>query len=289
MTQPLRFGLCTDQNMDWPTTVERWQYYESLGFDSLWDCDHLDQPSRPGGPYHEGWTLLAGLAVVTKRVRIGVLVSSNTFRHPFVLAKEAITVDHISNGRLDFGFGAGWYIPEHEAVGLEYLPDGQRVSQFREAVEIIDSLFRNERTTYRGKYYQLKDAPCLPRPIQQPRIPFTIGAHRPRMLRIVAQHADRWNTTGSVDEVREKNEILNEKCAEVGRDPDSLIRSLYGWAAKMPDDPWASVDAFENVVGEYRAVGINELVIDHPSPKGFPVLEKVATDVIPRLRRESGR
>ena len=284
MPQPLRFGICTDQNMDWPTTVERWRYLESLGFDSLWDCDHMVQPSRPDGPYHEGWTLLAGLAEVTGRARIGVLVSSNTFRHPAILAKEAATVDHISNGRLEVGLGAGWYVPEHEMFGLEFPEPAGLVSRFREAVEIIDSLLRNEYTTYQGEHYQLQDAAFRPRPVQQPRPPLTIGAKKPRMLRIAAEYADRWNSSGTVDELRERNQILDEQCAEIGRDPDEIIRSLYGWAAIMPDDPWESVDAFEDVIGRYREAGINEFIIDQPADGQFGVLEQVATDVIPRLR-----
>src|SRR5215208_2211115 len=138
MDQAPRFGICTDQNMDWPTTVERWQYFEQLGFDSLWNCDHFVQPSRPTGPYFEAWTLLAALAARTERIRIGVLVSSNTFRHPALLAKEAMTVDHISNGRLDLGFGAGWYVPEHKMFGLEFPEPPELVGRFREAVEIVD-------------------------------------------------------------------------------------------------------------------------------------------------------
>ncbi|HEX2282754.1 MAG TPA: LLM class flavin-dependent oxidoreductase, partial [Thermomicrobiales bacterium] len=255
MSQPLRFGICTDQNMDWPTTVERWKYLESLGFDSLWDCDHMVQPSRPDGPYHEGWTLLAGLAAVTERVRIGVLVSSNTFRHPAILAKEAATVDHISNGRLELGIGAGWYVPEHEMYGLEFGTPAELVSRFREAVEIIDSLLRNEYTTYEGEHYQLKDAAFRPRP------PLTIGAKKRKMMRITAEYADRWNSSGTVDELRARNEMLDEECAAIGRDPHEIIRSLYGWAAIMPYDPWESVDAFEDVIGRYREAGINEFII----------------------------
>lgn len=286
MPQPLRVGICTDQNMSWEESVERWRYLEGLGFDSLWLCDHLIQPSNPANPYFEGSTLLAALAAVTERARIGVLVWSNTFRHPSVLAKESITIDHISNGRLEVGIGAGWYVPEHEKFGLEFPSPGERVDRFREAVQIIDSLLRNETTTFRGRYYQLEDAPSIPLPVQRPRPPLTIGAKQTRMLRICAEYADRWNSSGSAAELAQRNRILDEHCAAIGRDPDEIIRSLYGWAAVMSADPWESVGAFEQVVGEYREAGINELIIDQPRRDRFDVLERVATDILPRLRAE---
>lgn len=284
----LSFGLCTDQNLPWQMTVERWRYFEALGFDSLWDCDHFQQPSRPHGPYFEGWTLLAALAAQTSRVRIGVLVSCNTFRHPALLAKEAVTVDHISNGRLELGLGAGWYVPEHEAFGIEFPPPAELVGRFREAVEIIDLLMRQEVTTYHGRYYRLEQAPFRPGPIQKPRPPLTLGAHGPKMLRIVAEYADRWNSHGSVDEMARRNRILDEHCAAIGRDPRSIIRSLYGWASLMPADPWASPDAFAEVIGRYHEAGITEFIIDAPGPEQFPVLERVATEVIPKMRQAVG-
>jgi F420-dependent oxidoreductase-like protein len=286
MVEELRFGICTDQNMSWEKTVERWQLFESLGFDSIWVCDHLIQPSRPEGPYLEGWTLLAALAAMTERARIGVLVSSNTFRHPAVLAKEAVTVDHISGGRLELGLGAGWYEPEHEAFGLDFPAPGVLVDQFREAVEIIDSLLRNELTTYEGQHYQIRNAPMRPGPVQKPRPPIMIGAKKPRMLALAARYADNWNSTGSVELVGERNRILNEECEKIGRDPSEIVRSVYGWAAIMPDDPWASVEAFQDVIGRYREVGIHEFIIDQPPEHQFDVLERVVTDVIPRLRSD---
>ena len=133
MAGGIRFGICTDQNMPWDLTVERWRLFEDLGFDSLWDCDHYVQPSRPTGPYYEGWTLLAGLAAVTKKARIGVLVSCNTFRHPSLLAKQATTVDHISNGRLEVGLGTGWVEFEHTMFGIEYPDNAERVDRSRQA------------------------------------------------------------------------------------------------------------------------------------------------------------
>jgi alkanesulfonate monooxygenase SsuD/methylene tetrahydromethanopterin reductase-like flavin-dependent oxidoreductase (luciferase family) len=278
----VRFGIVTDQNLPWPKLVERWRLFESLGFDSAWDCDHLVQPSRPDGPYFEAWTLLAALAAVTQRIRIGVLVSCNTFRHPSLLAREALTVDHVSNGRLDLGLGAGWYKPEHAMFGIDFPPAAELVGRFREAVELTDRLLRNDTSTYSGTFYQLHDAPLRPRPVQQPRPPFVLAAHKPKMLRIVAEYADTWNSFGSVDEMRERNAILDEQCAAIGRDPKSIVRSLYGWATMMPSDPWQSLDAFHEMVGAYAEAGVNEFLIDQPRPDQQAVLERVAADVLQR-------
>jgi alkanesulfonate monooxygenase SsuD/methylene tetrahydromethanopterin reductase-like flavin-dependent oxidoreductase (luciferase family) len=282
MNTPVRFGIVTDQNLPWTKLVERWRLFETLGFDSAWDCDHLVQPSRPDGPYFEAWTLLAALAAVTQRIRIGVLVSCNTFRHPSLLAREALTVDHVSNGRLDFGLGAGWYKPEHALFGIDFPPAAELVGRFREAVELTDRLLRNDTSNYSGTFYQLHDAPLRPRPVQQPRPPFVLAAHKPKMLRIVAEYADTWNSFGSVDEMRERNAILDEQCAAIGRDPKSIVRSLYGWATMMPNDPWQSLDAFHEMVGMYAEAGVNEFLIDQPRPDQQAVLERVAADVLRR-------
>jgi F420-dependent oxidoreductase-like protein len=276
----VRFGIVTDQNLPWPTLVERWRLFESLGFDSAWDCDHFVQPSRPTGPYFEAWTLLAGLAAVTERIRVGVLVSSNTFRHPSLLAKQALTVDHLSNGRLDIGFGAGWYEPEHPMFGLELWPPAERVARFDEAVQLLDGWLRGEVTSFAGRYYQLNDAPTRPRPLQQPRPPLVLAGHRPRMLRIIARYADTFNSFGTVAEMRERNDRLDEECTKIGRDPKTIVRSLYGWAAMLPSDPWESLEAFRDMVGRYSESGVNEFLIDQPRPEQQAVLERVAAEVL---------
>ena len=289
MDGDVHFGICTDQNLPFETLGERWQYFEQLGFDSVWDCDHFNQPSRPDGPYFEGWTLLAALAARTERIRVGVLVSSNTFRHPALIAQQAVTLDHISNGRLELGLGAGWFVAEHDRFGIPFPPPGERVGRFHEAVQIIGSLLRHETTTFAGRYYRLAGAYVRPAPVQKPRPPLTLGAHRPRMLRICAEYADSWNSFGTVEEMRERNLILDDHCAAIGRDPREIRRSFYGWAAQMKDqglpDPWESTGAFEDVVGRYLAVGIDEFVIDQPRPEQFAVLEQVTSEVLPRLRQ----
>jgi alkanesulfonate monooxygenase SsuD/methylene tetrahydromethanopterin reductase-like flavin-dependent oxidoreductase (luciferase family) len=286
MARQFHFGICTDQNMTWEKTVERWQLFERLGFESAWLCDHLIQPSRPQGPYFEAWTLLAGLAAKTERIRLGVLVTSNTFRHPSVLLKEVVTVDHISNGRLDFGFGAGWYEPEHKMFGVPFPETKELVGRFREAVELIDGGLRNDTSSYHGKYYRTEALRNRPAAVQQPRPPFLLGAFGPRMLRIVARYADAWNAFGTPDEMRERNQLLDEYCEELGRDPETLDRSLYYWAPRADADPWASELAFREVIGTYGEAGMNQFLLDQPRDEQLGLLEKVAADVLPKVLQE---
>ena len=284
----IRFGICTDQAEPYATLVDRWRYFEELGFDSIWDCDHFIRPSDPSCPYFEGWTLLAALSAVTSRIRVGVLVSSNTFRHPALVAQQALTIDHISGGRLELGLGAGWFEEEHERFGILLDDPPVRVDRFREAVEVIDSLVRGRSTTYDGRYYQLRDARLRPKPVQSPRPPLTLGAHRPRMLRICARFADRWNSTGSVEEMAERNRTLDQACMDIGRDPKEIIRSFYGWASHMKSqglpDPWSSPDAFSEVVGMYAEVGVNEFILDQPRPEQFGIAEQIAAEVMQSRR-----
>jgi F420-dependent oxidoreductase-like protein len=307
-SRAVHVGIGVDQNLPWPTLVERWRLIEALGFDSIWDFDHFNQPSRPDGPYFEAWTLLAGAAVHTQRVRLGVLVSSNTFRHPALLAKQAITLDHLSGGRLDVGMGAGWFVAEHEAFGLDFPGPGERVSRFQEAVDVVDRLLRQERTTYAGRYYTLRDAVCLPRPVQLPRPPLMLAGHGPRMLRIIAERADLWNSFGTPAEIRERNARLDAHCQVIGRDPATLRRSLYGWATqtpneswadaragswaaslasgerRLPADPWASPQACLDFIETYREAGIDHFVIDAPRADQLGAMECFATDLLPGVR-----
>ena len=286
MADRLLFGIQTPQVRTWPEMLELWQRVEALGFDSAWLPDHLVPPFRPDGPLFEAWTLLAALAARTERVRLGVLVSCNTFRHPPLLAKQAVTLDHVSAGRLELGLGAGWFAPEHEMFGIDLPGTPELVDRFREAVEVVDLLLRQDVTTYDGRYYQLREASFRPAPLQQPRPPLTLGAHGPKMLRIVAAYADRWNSYGTVAEIRERNALLDEACAAISRDPGSIVRSLYGWTLKLGADPWSSPEAFLDIVGRYREVGISEFLMEAPHEEQFGVMERVAADVLPTLRAE---
>src|SRR5262249_43003322 len=287
MAREFRFGICTDQNMPWDKTGERWQLFETLGLESAWLCDHLIQPSRPQGPYYEAWTLLGGLAARTERIRIGVLVTSNTFRHPSVLAKQAVVADHISNGRLEFGFGAGWYEPEHAMFGLPFPEPRELVSRFREAVELIDRMLRDDTCSYEGRYYQVREVRNRPAAVQKPRPPFVLGAFGPRMLRIAARYADTWNAFGTPQEMRERNQLLDEYCQELGRDPLSLHRSLYYWVPKADADPWLSEQAFNDVIGPYIEAGVNQIILHQPRHDQLPLLERGAPGALPEDQHSS--
>jgi alkanesulfonate monooxygenase SsuD/methylene tetrahydromethanopterin reductase-like flavin-dependent oxidoreductase (luciferase family) len=283
----MRFGIQTVPNKPWAELVASWRRVEALGFDSVWLPDHFVPTFRRDLPFMEAWTLLAGLATVTSRIRIGVLVSCNTFRHPALLAKEAVTVDHISQGRLDLGIGTGWVEFEHEMFGIRYPDAPERVAMYGEAIQIVDSLLRNDVTTFHGTHYQLTEAPFRPGPVQLPRPPLTLAAHGPRMLRLIAPYADRWNSMGSASEMRERGARLDEACVAIGRDPAEIIRSLLYVPAIMPDErPWDSIDAFHDFAGRFAEAGVNELILQPPADGNWEIVHQVASDAIPVYRAE---
>ena len=170
-------------------------------------------------------------------------------------------------------------------MGIRFPEPKERVDRFREAVAVVDSLLRNDTSSYEGTHYRIEEAHLRPGPVQKPRPPLVLAAHRTNMLRICAEYADVWNSFGTVEEMKRRNEILDEHCESVGRDPAAIRRSFYGWASKMAEqglpDPWESAGAFEEVVGRYSEVGIDEFLIDQPRPDQQKTLEKVAGDLIP--------
>jgi F420-dependent oxidoreductase-like protein len=275
-----RFFIVLGQRASWPELLARTRETEELGFDGLYLVDHFYGLFDVADPTHEAYTMLAALAPFTQRLRLGVLVCGNTYRNPAFLLKQAVTVDHISGGRVDFGVGAGWTEREHEAYGFPFPPAGERVARFAEALEIWDLLQREERTTYDGEHYQLLDAPFAPKPLQRPRLPFLIGGSGPRMLRLIARYADIWNMVASPDEFAAGNQRLDEACAAVGRDPATLVRAV---SPKL--NLLASVDAFAAGVAAYRAAGVDDIHMPWPRTEHeVPVLRQVAREVMPELR-----
>jgi alkanesulfonate monooxygenase SsuD/methylene tetrahydromethanopterin reductase-like flavin-dependent oxidoreductase (luciferase family) len=279
---PLRFGIVLGQRAAWPDLVARTKEVEARGFDDFNVVDHFFGLRDVMEPTHEAYTALAALAPHTERVRLGVMVCGNTYRNPVFLLKQAITVDHVSNGRVDFGIGTGWTEREHEAYGWDFPSARERVDRFAEALEIWDLLQANERTTYDGRYYQLLDAPFEPKSLQHPRLPVLIGASAPRMLRLTAKHADIWNARGTPAEAGAGNRDLDRLCAEIGRDPASISRSVSVGLHVL-----ASVDAFTDNVAAYRAEGFTDFRIPWPrSDTEYATFVRVSEEVIPRLRTE---
>jgi len=280
MTHPLRFG---------PKASCQWIAIEELrniskiadeaGFYHLWDFDHLATigPNGPDGPIYEGWALQAAMAEATKRVRIGCMVTANTYRHPIVLAKLAVTVDHLSEGRLEFGIGAGWAEIEHQMYGIEGLD--HRVGRLSESLQIIKSLFTQERTNFDGRYYKYMDAIANPKPIQKPHPPIWIGASGESTLRLVARHADVWNISGGdAAAVKEVSRKFEEACAAVGRDPSQIRRSIqFQW------DGQDRGQVLEQS-GTFFELGVTEQVIYMRGERPDRTAAKVA-EMLPELRR----
>ena len=286
MAEPARsFGIQTIQTWTWQEMCTRWQWFEAMGWESLWLPDHLVPSANPEGPMFEAWTLLSALATHTSKARLGILVTSNTFRHPAILAKQAVTIDHISNGRLELGVGAGWFIGEHEMFGLEFPPTKILVEQYAEAVDLLDRYLRSDQTTFDGEYYTLHGAWNRPAPVQKPRMPLMLGAHGPKMIDIAAQYADTWNSRGTPEEMRERNARMDEACLRHDRDPKAIKRSMLYVVAQMTEEkPWDSTDAFEDYVGRFSEAGVQEFIFQPPPADRLDIVERIATDVLPKLR-----
>jgi F420-dependent oxidoreductase-like protein len=221
----VRFGLqLWAQNASWPEFRDSARAAEAAGWDSLWTWDHVLAIQGPWEqPIYEGWSLLAGIAAVTERVRVGLMVGANTFRNPGLTSKLAVTLDHISNGRAVLGIGGAWFEREHEAFGFDFGASvGERLDRLEEAVPLMRRLLDGERVTHAGRFYTFKDALSDPRPIQ-PHLPILVGGSGPRKtMRTVARHADGWNTSGDVETLRARLDTLNDHLAEAGRSISDL-------------------------------------------------------------------
>jgi F420-dependent oxidoreductase-like protein len=275
-----QFRIVLGQRASWPELLARTRKTEVLGFDGLFLVDHFYGLFDVMDPTHEAYTMLAALAPFTQSLRLGVLVCGNTYRNPAFLLKQAVTVDHVSGGRVDFGVGAGWTEREHEAYGWPFPTARERVDCFAEALEIWDRLQLEERTTYEGQHYQIVDAPFEPKPLQRPRMPLLIGGSGPRMLRLAARYADIWNAVGTPDEGGAVNKRLDAACAAEGRDPASLVRTVSPRISLLE-----SAEAFVDGVAAYRAAGFRDIYLPWPRTEAeLPVLRQVAREVIPALR-----
>jgi F420-dependent oxidoreductase-like protein len=224
----MRFGLDVAQHqLEWPELLQRVRFAEEVGFDGAWVFDHFKPLyGDSSGPCLEGWTLLAGLAAHTSRIRLGTLVTGITYRHPAVLATEAVTVDQISGGRLELGLGAAWNEPEHREFGIPFPAIRERAERLEEGIEVMRRLMTKDRASFKGRHYQLQEATYHPRPVQQPHPPIWVGASGEQlMLPIVARQADAWHAFGSADSMARKSKLLDQYAEAAGRDPKRILRS----------------------------------------------------------------
>jgi alkanesulfonate monooxygenase SsuD/methylene tetrahydromethanopterin reductase-like flavin-dependent oxidoreductase (luciferase family) len=291
----LDFGIVTGQHWrTWDMLLEQWRWTEETGWDSAWTFDHFFS-LRPtdDGVCLEGWTLLAALAMATERVRIGTLVTGVTHRYPAVLLKQAVTVDHISRGRLILGIGAAWTEGEHRAYGIPFPPPGERVELFGETMELLRRFETQERTTLHGKHIQIQDAPFVPKPVHG-HLPVMIGTSGKRMLRHVGRYADIWDSGTSPELIPALHEQVREYASAAGRDPAGirLAISAYFGPASNPNAPvlvWeGSQDEVETRfrahVDAYARVGVRSFLFNMPYEGANENMDHVARNVIPELR-----
>ena len=278
----LSFGIKTSpQHTTYDAMLTVWKDAEAIPvIEHAWLFDHFAPiQGDVSGPCLEGWTVLAAFAAVTERLRLGLMVTGNTYRHPAVLAKIAATVDVISKGRLDFGIGAGWNVYEHESMGIPLYKPGERIRRLGEACEIVKRLFTEPTVDFDGRYYQLADARSEPNPVQRPYPPFVIGGSGEKLtLRIVAQYADIWNYAGGTPEAfSHKVTVLREHCAAVGRDPGEIVLSYQHRIDAA--DPAAAVADIQRFVD----AGATHLVLYLAAPYPDGIVARVAHEVIANI------
>jgi len=300
--------LLWNQDASWAEVVAAAQLADRLGYDSVWMWDHLYSIAGDGiDPYRpilEGWTSISALAALTEKVRLGLLVGANAFRNPGLVAKMAVTLDHISNGRAIVGLGAGWFELEHTAHGIPFGASvGERLEWLDQSVAIIRGLLDGESVTFRSAHYDIVDARHAPRPVQA-HLPILVGGNGlKKTLRTVATHADLWNTMGAVEDVAHRDAVLREHCLAVGRDQSTIERTLE-LKPIIRDDPaealrvWTDCldragtvpDAIRNAwLGSpadiaarfrpFRALGFDTMIVELPAPYDAETIERLATEV----------
>jgi alkanesulfonate monooxygenase SsuD/methylene tetrahydromethanopterin reductase-like flavin-dependent oxidoreductase (luciferase family) len=267
----MRFGLdLAQQRMSWSELASRVRFAEELGFDGIWGFDHF-QPMYGEGPGEcfEANTTLAAWSGMTTRLRLGVLVTGVTYRHPSVFAAEAITIDHASSGRLELAYGAAWFDKEHRELGIPFPSTKERIDAFEEAVQVVRGLLTTDDFTFEGRYFQVRGATLRPRPIQEPHPPMWIGASgERRMLPIAARYADVWHCYGSPRSLMSKSQRLSDLASAAGRDPERIAR-----ASSLSLD---NIDAAGSLVDEWAAAGFDYLVCGWPGA-GRPQVEAFAS------------
>jgi ribosomal protein L13 len=278
----MRIGFKTNQaNVDWSTLLSTWEMADTEldVFDSAWVYDHFVSLAD-GGPCHEGWTVLCALAARTRRLRVGHLVLSNTYRHPGVLAKMAVSADHLSEGRFVLGLGAGWHEREHEMYGIRLPPIGERITMLDGAVRVLRALWNSPQgASLDASPFHLSDATCEPPPLTPGGPPIWLGTQgKQRGLRIVAELADGWNHTGAFETFGPKRDALLRHCERVGRDPSTITISAQIFL--RGGDHMALHAEGERLL----QAGVDELVLVMPAKDGPNGLRRLASEVAAILR-----
>jgi len=311
-THPTRFGIQTgQQNIAWDDMLALWKKADAWGYDSLWNFDHFFPIfTDPTGPCFEGWTTLAALAQATKRARIGSLVNGNTYRNPCLTAKMAATLDHVSHGRLNLGIGAGWFEAEHVAFGIDFMTVPKRLRALDEALQIIRGMFTQEKTTVHGRHYHVTDAMGFPMPVQKPHPPIMIGGTGEKvLLRIVAKHADMYNTSGpaelmahKIEVIRRHGETVRRDTREIemtvmmplcyrNRDREPIVQGLIaGMRGTTPEEARKSIMIGEkqeclDTVERYRKAGVTHFIFMSFAPHQPDEMQAFAEEVMPTARR----
>jgi alkanesulfonate monooxygenase SsuD/methylene tetrahydromethanopterin reductase-like flavin-dependent oxidoreductase (luciferase family) len=300
MSHQLRFQVLTLPNTSWRNLLGRYERIEALGFDVAGMADHFVDWTNPPSPWFELWTHAAAVAAKTSRLRLTTCVAQIPLRHPAMFARQALSVEHISNGRLELGLGLGLTTdPSYDMMGIPNWDNKERVARFVEYVEIVDQLLSNEVTSYKGKFYEINEAVMNPRPLQKPRPPIMIAAMGPVMLKIAARVADIWNSLSFAEafadqmkQTRERIARVDEHCAAIGRDPGTLRRSYLMFDAHARHTGgmmkyYESESIFTDMVEQVMELGVTDIGMYYPMrEEQLPMFEKIATEVIPELRRK---
>ena len=298
----MRFSFWPNPSQSYTDVLALAQHVERTGWDGFWYADHfMPNAEDTSAPWPEAWTTLSAIAASVPRLRIGSLVSGNTYRHPAVLAKMAATLDHISGGRVVLGLGAGWQENEHDQYGLDFYDVPERLARLDEACQVINALYKDSKANFAGKYYQLTDATLEPKPVQSP-MPLMIGGGGEKVtLRITAQHATEWNVWGTVDTLKHKMEVLDAHCERLGRNPKDIQRSAVALLFMSDDKAFVekmkaadlqqaaiigSVAEVKEVVAQYEAIGVDELIVPDftlgPAEQKLSTLDTFITQVAGR-------
>ena len=287
----MRFSFWPNPGQSYTDVLELCQHAEASGWDGIWYADHfMPNAEDTSAPWPEAWTTLSAIGARTERVRIGTLVSGNTYRHPAVLAKMAATLDHITSGRVVLGLGSAWQENEHTQYGLPFYTVNERLRRLDEACQVIQALYGNAKSDFDGEFYQLQSASLEPKPVQKP-LPLLIGGGGEKVtLKITARYANEWNVWGDPAILRHKMAILDQHCAAIGRDPAEIQRSAVALLFMSDDNAFlenmrnttmaqpsiiGTPAEVRDVIAQYAEAGVNEIIVPDFTMGGKP--QKLAT------------